>query len=179
MYADGYVAIGQDTYYYKNYNYVNDKSVNHQYAESVYGTLGDATRISPAFIDNVSGSAVFKIPVFKNMPEKACPVPTVDGNSGDNSGSQTPDVPLKPSTPSEPTPSTPPEPPKPVIKKGDTNNDGNINAVDLAAVKMDILGVKKLQGDAIKAGDVNDDEVINAVDLAAIKMHILGVKTIS
>ena len=76
-------------------------------------------------------------------------------------------------------PSTPPEPPKPVIKKGDTNNDGNINAVDLAAVKMDILGVKKLQGDAIKAGDVNDDEVINAVDLAAIKMHILGVKTIS
>ena len=76
-------------------------------------------------------------------------------------------------------PSTPPEPPKPVIKKGDTNNDGNINAVDLAEVKMDILGVKKLQGDAIKAGDVNDDEVINAVDLAAIKMHILGVKTIS
>ena len=76
-------------------------------------------------------------------------------------------------------PLTPPEPPKPVIKKGDTNNDGNINAVDLAAVKMDILGVKKLQGDAIKAGDVNDDEVINAVDLAAIKMHILGVKTIS
>ena len=179
MYADGYVAIGQDTYYYKNYNYVNDKSVNHQYAESVYGTLGDATRISPAFIDNVSGSAVFKIPVFKNMPEKACPVPTVDGNSGDNSGSQTPDAPPKPSTPSGPTPSTPPEPPKPVIKKGDTNNDGNINAVDLAAVKMDILGVKKLQGDAIKAGDVNDDEVINAVDLAAIKMHILGVKTIS
>ena len=76
-------------------------------------------------------------------------------------------------------PSTPPEPPKPVIKKGDTNNDGNINAVDLAEVKMDILGVKKLQGDAIKAGDINDDGKINAIDLADIKMHILGVKTIS
>ncbi len=76
-------------------------------------------------------------------------------------------------------PLTPPEPPKPVIKKGDTNNDGNINAVDLAEVKMDILGVKKLQGDAIKAGDINDDGKINAIDLADIKMHILGVKTIS
>lgn len=68
--------------------------------------------------------------------------------------------------------------PQPQIKKGDTNDDGNINAVDLAAVKMDILGVKKLEGNAIKAGDINGDGIINAVDLASIKMHILGVKTI-
>ena len=75
-------------------------------------------------------------------------------------------------------PPTQPEPPEPVIKKGDTNGDDAINAVDLAAVKMDILGVKKLEGNAAKAGDVNGDGAINAVDLAAIKMHILGVKTI-
>ncbi len=76
-------------------------------------------------------------------------------------------------------PTPPITPPEPVIKKGDTNGDNNINAVDLAAVKMDILGVKKLEGTSAKAGDVNGDGVINAVDLAALKMHILGVKTIS
>lgn len=78
-----------------------------------------------------------------------------------------------------PTPTPTPTPPEPVIKKGDTNGDDKINAVDLAAVKMNILGVKKLGGNAAKAGDVNGDGVINAVDLAAIKMHILGVKTIN
>lgn len=72
-----------------------------------------------------------------------------------------------------------PAPSEPVIIKGDTNGDGKINAIDLAAVKMDILGVKKLEGNAAKSADVNGDSVINAVDLAAIKMHILGVKTIS
>ena len=72
-----------------------------------------------------------------------------------------------------------PSEPEVVIKKGDTNSDGGINAVDLASVKMDILGVKKLEGNAANAGDVNGDGVINAVDLASIKMHILGVKTIS
>lgn len=165
LYADGYVAVGQDTYYYKNYNYVNAQSVSHQYAESVYGSLGDAVRISVAFVDNTSGTAVFKIPVFKNMGDTASPKPTVA------------ETPQQPSTPS--TPSTPASPPEPVIKKGDTNSDDKINAIDLAAVKMDILGVKKLEGNAAKAGDVNGDGVINALDLAAIKMHILGVKTIS
>ena len=73
---------------------------------------------------------------------------------------------------------TPTPTPEPVIPKGDTNQDGVINAVDLAAVKMHILGVKALSGNAATAGDVNGDGAINAVDLAAIKMHILGVKTI-
>ena len=81
-----------------------------------------------------------------------------------------------------PTPTPVPTPvptPEPVIKKGDTNGDDKINAIDLAAVKMNILGVKTLTGDAVKAGDVNSDGAINAIDLAAIKMHILGVKTIT
>lgn len=74
---------------------------------------------------------------------------------------------------------TPTPTPTPTVTKGDTSGDGKINAVDLAAVKMDILGVKKLSGTAFTAGDVNGDNVINAIDLAAIKMHILGVKSLS
>ena len=129
--------------------------VDHQYAESVYASRGDAIRISSGFLDNTSGAATFKIPVFNAMPDTASPIP---------------------STVETPQP-TPPEP-EPVIKKGDTSGDDKINAVDLAAVKMHILGVKKLENNAFKAGDVNNDGTINAVDLA-VKMHILGVKTIS
>lgn len=175
-YADGYISIGQDTYYYKDFNVVKE-IWDHQYASALYDAWTNAKYLKKGCTTSTDAVITFSIPVFTDMPEKACPIPTVGGTSG----GETPNNPSNPtpSTPSNPTPSTPPEPPKPVIKKGDTNNDGNINAVDLAAVKMDILGVKKLQGDAIKAGDVNGDEAINAVDLAAIKMHILGVKTIS
>ncbi len=158
LYAKNYVDAGQNTYYYKNYNYVMEPYSGHQYAESIYGSIIDARRISSAFLDNSNGTVIFEIPVFQNMGDSASPLPSV--------------------VETIPTPPPAPEPQKPVIKKGDTNGDGAINAVDLAAVKMDILGVKKLNGDSQNAGDVNGDGAINAVDLASIKMHILGVKTI-
>lgn len=164
-YAELYVEKGQNTYYYKNYNYVVKPYSSHQFAESIYGSITDSKRISVAFTSNTSGTVTFEIPVFTNMPETASPLPSVGGDSSGSAGTT-------------PTPTPTPEP-EPVIKKGDTNDDGNINAVDLAAVKMDILGVKKLEGNVAKAGDVNGDGAINAVDLAAIKMHILGVKSIA
>ena len=151
-YADGYINIGQDTYYYKDFNVVK-QIWNHQYASALYDAWTNAKYLRRGCIENSDAVLTFSIPVFSEMPQSVCPYPTV--------------------TNIEVTP------PKPVIKKGDTNNDNNINAIDLAAVKMDILGVKKLSGDAALAGDINDDGAINAIDLAAIKMHILGVKSIS
>ena len=166
-YAESYVAQGQDTYYYKNYNYVIKPYSTHQFAESIYASITDSKRISVAFSSNTDGAAVFEIPVFKNMPSTASPLPSALDNSGSSGGSGSGGTTTTPTTPTV------------TIKKGDTNSDNSINAVDLAAVKMHILGVKSLSGDAATAGDVNGDGAINAVDLAAIKMHILGVKTIS
>ncbi len=160
-YADGYIDVGQDTYYYKDFNVVN-KIWWHQYASALYDAWTNAKYLQKGCITNTDATITFSIPIFTNMPETACPAPSV--------------VVIP-----EPTPNPDPEPappPEPVIKKGDTNDDGIINAVDLAAVKMHILGVKGLEGNAFKAGDVNSDGAINAVDLAAIKMHILGVKSI-
>lgn len=141
-YADGYISIGQDTYYYKDFNVVN-KVWWHQYASALYDAWTNAKYLRKGCGGNTDAVLTFSIPVFSEMPQSACPYPTV------------------------------------IIKKGDTNKDDVINAIDLAAVKMDILGVKKLEGDAFVGGDVNGDGVINAIDLAAIKMHILGVKAIS
>ena len=156
-YASGYIDVGQDTYYYKDFNVVN-KIWWHQYASALYDAWTNANYLKKGCLTNNDAVITFTIPVFKDMPQTACAAPSV---------AQIP----------EPTP-TPTPPPEPVIKKGDINGDDAINAVDLAAVKMNILGVKKLEGNAAKAGDVNGDGAINAVDLAAIKMHILGVKTI-
>lgn len=142
-YADGYIDIGQDTYYYKDFNVVN-RVWNHQYASALYDAWTNARYLQKGCITNTEATITFSIPVFTEMPSKASPAPSV-----------------------------------PAIKKGDTNGDAKINAVDLAAIKMNILGVKKLEGDSANAGDVNGDGVINAVDLAAVKMHILGVKPLS
>ena len=121
----------------------------HQYASALYDAWTNAKYLRKGCVGNTDAVLTFSIPVFADMPQSACPYPTVTAEI------------------------------IPVIKKGDTNKDDVINAIDLAAVKMDILGVKKLEGDAFAGGDVNGDGVINAIDLAAIKMHILGVKAIS
>lgn len=147
-YSDGYINVGQDTYYYKDFNVVN-KVWWHQYASALYDAWTNAKYLKKGCTSNTDAVLTFSIPVFADMPQSACPYPTVTAEI------------------------------IPVIKKGDTNKDDLINAIDLAAVKMDILGVKKLEGDAFVGGDVNGDGVINAIDLAAIKMHILGVKAIS
>ena len=151
-YADGYISIGQDTYYYKDFNVVK-QIWSHQYAAALYDAWTNANYLRRGCTDNKDAVLTFSIPVYADMPENACPYPT---------------------------PGYTPDPdPEPVVKKGDVNGDANINAIDLAAVKMDILGVKKLSGTEFSAGDVNSNGVINAIDLAAIKMHILGVKSIS
>lgn len=148
-YSDGYIDVGQDTYYYKDFNVVR-KIWSHQYASALYDAWTNANYLRRGCADNKDAVITFSVPVYKDMPESPCEYPT-------------------PGSPQ----------PEPTVNKGDVNNDGAINAIDLAAVKMDILGVKKLSGSEFDAGDVNGDGVINAIDLAAIKMHILGVKAIS
>ncbi len=162
-YADGYIDVGQDTYYYKDFNVVN-QIWWHQYASALYDAWTNAKYLKKGCTTTTDTVIQFLVPIFSDMPEEACLPPS--------------EV-VIPDPPATPDPMPEPElPPEPVIKKGDTNDDGLINAVDLAAVKMDILNVKKLEGNPFEAGDVNDDGVINAVDLAAIKMHILNVRPI-
>ena len=188
MYADGYISIGQDTYYYKDFNVVG-KVWNHQYASALYDAWVNASYLRKGCVANNDAILTFSIPVFEDMPTKASPLPT--GQVDEPELPSTPDNPTNPSTPSNPstssTPSTSSNPstsstpsePKPVVKKGDINNDGKINAIDLASVNMDILKVKKLSGDSAKSADINDDGKINAIDLASVNMDILKVKPIS
>ncbi len=64
-------------------------------------------------------------------------------------------------------------PPVPTIKKGDVNNDGKISLSDLAAVRLHLLELSILTGDALIAADCNGDGVVSLSDLAAIRLHLL------
>jgi len=59
------------------------------------------------------------------------------------------------------------------IKKGDLNNDTEINSLDLILLKAHLLGVSTLTGDALKAADYDSSESVDALDLAKLKKYIL------
>ncbi|PYG90192.1 aryl-phospho-beta-D-glucosidase BglC (GH1 family) [Ruminiclostridium sufflavum DSM 19573] len=58
------------------------------------------------------------------------------------------------------------------VKYGDVNSDGDINALDIAALKMFLLGVS--QNIDTKAADLNIDNSIDALDFANLKKYLLG-----
>ncbi|QNU66061.1 glycoside hydrolase family 9 protein [Ruminiclostridium herbifermentans] len=62
----------------------------------------------------------------------------------------------------------------PEILIGDLNMDKSIDALDLAAMKMHLLGSKLLSGDALKAADMNSDGFVDAIDFAKLKMYMLS-----
>ncbi|QNU66059.1 cellulase family glycosylhydrolase [Ruminiclostridium herbifermentans] len=62
------------------------------------------------------------------------------------------------------------------VKYGDVNNDGDINALDIAALKMYLLGVN--QSIDLKAADVNVDNSVDAIDFALLKKYLLGAATL-
>ncbi len=65
---------------------------------------------------------------------------------------------------------------KPVtIKKGDANGDKKVDIIDLAAIRLDILGLRKLKGNDKLGGDANGDGKVDIIDLAAVRMAILGI----
>ncbi len=158
-YADGYTKVGQDTFYYKSFNFIN-KIYWHQFDQSLYGAWTKAGVLKKAFIGNQNATLTFKIPVFKGMPGTATPEPTLNPT---------------------PTPTNPPVTPTPTpsVSRGDVNGDGRINVVDLASVKLHILGKTILTGDKYNRADVNGDSKVNVIDLASVKLHILGKVTIS
>ena len=77
----GYINIGQDTLYYKKFDYVGTP-YTHQYMTHIKAHESEAYSTSKAYSDDVksNSSIVFKIPVFKEMPETVAIKPTGDGS---------------------------------------------------------------------------------------------------
>ncbi len=73
-YALEYINVGQDTYYYKDFNVIT-LNYNHQYAQSVYDARSSSARVRSMFIDDKDATLVFRIPVFTSIPSTVYPMP--------------------------------------------------------------------------------------------------------
>ena len=154
LYAEGYINIGQDTFYYMDFNVKGN--INHQYATSVYDQCVKAARMREDYTSKVNANATltFKIPVYKSAPATAYAALTTENYNQD-----------------QPTQTV-------TRKKGDVSGDGAVDGRDLAIIKLYLLGLKKLGATEITAADVSGDAVVNGRDLAIVKLYLLGLKTL-
>ncbi len=81
-YATNYVKVGQDTFYLKKFNVQGSNLYKHQYMTNVQGAASEGAKLSEAYSTQLKQTSrlEFKIPVYRNMPEAACPKPTGDGS---------------------------------------------------------------------------------------------------
>lgn len=77
-YSNGYINVGQDTYYYKDFNVIN-QVWTHQYATALYDAWTNASYIQKGCVINTSASLTFQIPVYTDMPTQPCYKPFTDG----------------------------------------------------------------------------------------------------
>ena len=60
------------------------------------------------------------------------------------------------------------------IVKGDINGDGKISLVDLANLKLSMIGKRTLSTASMMAGDINGDGKTSLNDLVKLKMYLVG-----
>jgi len=73
-----YINAGQNTLYLQRFNVTNKGRYVHQYMSNVEAVASEGKRVGKVYneITNNKGMAtVFSIPVYKNMPSKACKLP--------------------------------------------------------------------------------------------------------
>lgn len=81
FYAQNYVDAGQNTLYLKKFNVQGSNMFKHQYMTNTQGAAEEGKKLGKAYTQSMRNDAIeFFIPVYSNMPETACVMPTGDGN---------------------------------------------------------------------------------------------------
>ncbi len=83
FFAENYVTKGQNTVYFQKFNVVSEPLYWHQYMTAVQAPTSESKSKYKAYseYDILAKAHTFYIPVYKNMPETACPLPASSGNS--------------------------------------------------------------------------------------------------
>lgn len=81
FYGQNYVDAGQNTLYLKKFNVQGSNMYKHQYMTNTQGAAEEGKKLGKAYTASMRNDAIeFFIPIYSNMPETACPLPTKDGN---------------------------------------------------------------------------------------------------
>lgn len=81
FYGQNYVDAGQNTLYLKKFNVQGSNMYQHQYMTNTQGAAEEGKKLGRAYNASMRNDAIeFFIPIYSNMPETACPLPTKDGN---------------------------------------------------------------------------------------------------
>ena len=81
FYAKDYIRVGQDTLYYKKFNVVSPPYNLHQYMTNVEGADKEGKNTKEAYLSMLDKALVFKIPVYKDIPETVMPYPSTSGDN--------------------------------------------------------------------------------------------------
>lgn len=78
-YGSGYIAAGQDTYFYKNFNVLDFENIWHQYAQNVADSLNSSKILKSAYVEDRDLALNFRIPVYTSISSSVSALP--DKNS--------------------------------------------------------------------------------------------------
>ena len=79
LYRTKYIDVGQNTYFYKNYNIIGSANASHQYAQNVADSHSSAKTLSKVYSEHKDKALTFRIPVYKDnsLPTQISPYPQV------------------------------------------------------------------------------------------------------
>ena len=86
MYSSNYLLRGQDTYFYKNYDFIgtnpNFAFATHQYAQNVADSYSSSKKLAKMYVNKTDMSITFRIPVYKDnsLPSEISPYPEKSHN---------------------------------------------------------------------------------------------------
>lgn len=82
-YADDYIKVQQDTYFYKNYNILFPDKINHQYAQNVADAYSSAKNLKKIYSEQNDWQLIFRIPVYKDnsLPQAVYTLPAQNNKS--------------------------------------------------------------------------------------------------
>lgn len=147
--AKNYIAKEQDTLYYQKFNVVGTNLYNHQYQQNVLGAQSEGTRLRKIYLQldsALSGNYVFTIPLYKNMPEAACPRPSTTEKHQETTD----------------------------LLMGDVNQDNTVNIVDAVSLINYLNGQNTLAENGILASKVTGGNDVTIVDAVCLINYLNG-----